>query len=53
MESINYDQSTIFEKPFILINNKFIENIKEVLSNNIFILRGKRDGAPKILNTSY
>jgi hypothetical protein len=53
VDSLNYDTSeTALTKRFFLNNNLKVTNyIKS--SNDIFILRGKRDGAPSFLSSSY
>jgi len=53
VDSLNYDTSSLVSNKFYILNNKIINffNIKK--TNDINILRGKRDGAPKFLNTTY
>jgi hypothetical protein len=53
VDSLNYDTSTTVAKKRLFINGdlKVVNSIQP--SNDIFILRGKRDGAPAFLSSSY
>jgi hypothetical protein len=53
VDSLNYDTSTTVATKRVFFNNnlKVINYVKP--SNDIFILRGKRDGAPSFLSSSY
>lgn len=53
VDSLNYDTASTHSVKRLYLNNtvKTFDNITN--SNDIFILRGKRDGAPSFLSTSY
>jgi hypothetical protein len=53
VDSLNYDTSTPQTQKHLYLNNTLKAIDYSKLSNDIFILRGKRDGAPTFLNTSY
>jgi hypothetical protein len=52
-KNLNYDFSSSLNNSLYINNNQLINHYNNMKSNNIHILRGKRDGAPKFLNTSY
>jgi hypothetical protein len=53
VDSLNYDTSSTVSEKRLFVNNdlKIVNRVKT--SNDIFILRGKRDGAPAFLSSSY
>jgi hypothetical protein len=50
---INYDTSDSLLTSYNFNNLKLDHNILTSKSNDVALLKGKRDGAPKFLNTAY
>jgi hypothetical protein len=53
VNSSSYDTSTTITDKLLPTKNTFTNTVEVNTSNNIFLLRGKRDGAPNFLNTTY
>jgi hypothetical protein len=53
VSGLNYDSSNVVTTGVKSINNTLISSYDIEKSDNINILKGKRDGAPAFLNTSY
>jgi hypothetical protein len=53
VSGLNYDQSNNLIEKVVSNKNTFIDSYKTNNTNDINILRGKRDGAPTFLNTTY
>ena len=53
VDSLNYDTTSTHSTKRLYLNNTLKTFDDVTNSNDIFILRGKRDGAPSFLNTSY
>ncbi len=53
VSGLNYDSSSVVSNNLKSINNALISSYEVEKSDSINILKGKRDGAPSFLNTSY
>jgi len=53
LSNLNYDTSCLTSDTNFMSNNKLFNLIKVRKLNDVYILRGKRDGAPKFLNNAY
>ena len=53
VDSLNVDTSSIRSSGLNTLNGSFVQNHDFLKTDDIFLLRGKRDGAPKFLSTTY
>jgi len=53
LNNLNYDTSYLMSDTSFIFKNKLFNLIKVQKLNDVYILRGKRDGAPKFLNNAY
>jgi hypothetical protein len=53
VDSLNYDASNQTLTRGAVTNREWQVGVRQVPSDDIHVLRGKRDGAPKFLTTAY
>ena len=53
VSSLNYDTTNVVSDGVKAINNTLLSTYEVQKTSNVNILKGKRDGAPEFLNTSY